>query len=68
MPDDTSRLRTLMVAAADQAFVLQMGHLYQVYLSNPNGGLKQRPATAKGIERSIEAYRVLMSAIESWNG
>lgn len=57
-----------MREAADEALSAQVATLYKIYLSNPATTDKQRKATAQGIERAIEAYRVLVSSVEAWNG
>jgi hypothetical protein len=68
MLGDQPQIRTLMREAADAAFAEQVASLYKVYLSNPNTTDKQRKATAHGLERAIDAYRVLVSSVEAWNG
>ena len=68
MLGDQPQIRTLMREAADEALAAQVATLYKIYLSNPATTDKQRKATAQGLERAIEAYRVLVSSVETWNG
>jgi hypothetical protein len=69
-PDnDSERIRRLMMAAFEEAFQLQIGHLYKTYLANAVSiGEQQRVHTKKGIENAIAAYRLALEAIEQWKG
>lgn len=66
---DQQKIRTLLQEAADEALAAQVASLYKVYLSHTTGSTgTQRKATAQGLERAIDAYRVLVSAAEAWSG
>jgi hypothetical protein len=66
---DNATIKMLMMGGFDQAFMAQVGKLYQIYLSNVTGGVREPEETTKrGIENAIEAYRVSVRAVNGWNG
>jgi hypothetical protein len=67
---EPDRIKRLMRQAFEEAFQLQIGSLYKVYLANISSvdKDKQRAATAKGIGHAIAAYRLALEAIEAWEG
>jgi hypothetical protein len=67
---ESDRIKRLMRQAFEEAFQLQIGSLYKVYLANISSvdKDKQRQATAKGVRNAIDAYRLALAAIEEWEG
>jgi hypothetical protein len=68
MSDDQDQLKRLMRQAVEEAFQLQIGHLYKIYLTNAPTVDNQREYTRKGIENAIAAYRLALAVIEEWEG
>jgi hypothetical protein len=66
--DQTERIRLLMKAALDDAFKLQLGKLYQVWLSNPGDMETARTRAATGADNAIRTYRIAIGALEAWEG
>lgn len=66
MTEDDEATRALMYAAFEQAFQVQLGQLYKVYLSNVASSLDQAVRTKKGIDQAVEAYRLAIAAVDSW--
>jgi hypothetical protein len=67
--DWTEHVRRMMRRGFDQAFLQQIMHLYQIYLTNiATVGDKQREYTKTGIENAVKAYRLAREAVEEWEG
>ena len=65
---ETERIRLLMHQALDDAFKLQIGKLYAIWLSNPADLDPARGRAAVGADNAISTYRAAIAAIEKWNG
>jgi hypothetical protein len=68
MTDQDEHIKRLMRSALDDAFKLQIGHLYKLWLSNPAELDVQRGRTAKGAQNAIDVYRTAISVVENWEG
>jgi hypothetical protein len=68
MHPDNVTIKMLMIGGFDQAFMTQIGKLYQVYLSNVTGVGLPSENTKKGIENAIAAYKQAVAAVNEWNG
>jgi hypothetical protein len=64
--EDTKQIRRMMYRAFDSAFTQQIGQLYKVYIGNAPSVEEQRAYTKKGIDNAVAAYRVGISAVNSW--
>jgi hypothetical protein len=66
MSDDSEKIRKLMETAFTEAFQLQIGTLFKVYLTNAPQVEKQREFTKKGIDNAVAGYRLALEAVEKW--
>jgi hypothetical protein len=64
--DQDERIRLLMRSALDDALKLQVGHLYQIWLSNPGDLKGQQARAATGASNAIKVYKLAVEAIENW--
>jgi hypothetical protein len=56
-----------MITAIELAFQAQLGHLYEIYVTNASSVKNQQEFTKAGVENAIAAYDLAMKAIEEWN-
>jgi hypothetical protein len=63
---DDDDIKTLMYTAFERAFQEQLGQLYKVYLTNVHSVSQQAENTKRGINLAVEAYRLAVSAVDSW--
>jgi hypothetical protein len=68
MIDQDKVIKGLIRTALDDAFRLQVGHLYKTWLTNPGEMDAARIRAAKGLDTAIAAYRVAIDALETWEG
>jgi len=67
MIEQDEHIRRLIRAALDDAFKLQIGLLYKVWLTQPGDTAAQGRA-AIGVGHAIKAYQKAVIAIDAWEG
>jgi hypothetical protein len=68
MADDVEQIKVLMTKGFEEAFMKSIVNLFGVYSANVGVTEGQAERTKKGIENSVEAYRLAMEAVNSWDG
>ena len=62
------KIKLLMRQGIDDAFKLQVAHLYKTWLSNPADLEDAQLRASVGAKNAIDTYRIAMEAIDKWEG
>lgn len=68
MTERDEHIRRLMRVALEDAFKLQIAHLYKTWLTNPGELEAAQKRAAVGVGNAVHCYRLTLSAIERWEG